>query len=233
MRRLPPVVLAAALLLLPACSTGSEQAAVEAAPAVPAASAPSSAPKVGRTPATVAPTPPKAGTAPAQVPITGTDPAAVAPPTGTVPSRLQVADVDIDMGVEPVGVDDRGDMGLPKSVTRVGWYEFGPRPADARGATVLAAHVDSVEEGLGPFARLRSVRRGAQVVLSSQDGTVFRYRVTSVQVLAKSAVPLADVFDREGTPRLTIVTCGGAYDRDSGYAANVVVTATPESGGQS
>jgi LPXTG-site transpeptidase (sortase) family protein len=131
------------------------------------------------------------------------------------------------MDVVPVGVDGRGDMELPASVAQVGWYEFGSRPADSAGATVLAAHVDSKKEGLGPFARLRNVRKGTTVALTTEDGTVHRYRVTEVELLPKSTVPLAQVFQRDGTPRLTLVTCGGAYDQGTGYSANVVVTAEP------
>jgi LPXTG-site transpeptidase (sortase) family protein len=137
------------------------------------------------------------------------------------------------MDVVPVGVEPDGDMALPKTVAEAGWYQFGPRPGDASGATVLAAHVDTHAEGLGPFARLRSVKRGASVVLSTRDGAVHRYRVSSVQLVPKSEVPAAAVFDREGPPRLTLVTCGGAYDRGNGYSDNVVVTATSESGAKS
>jgi LPXTG-site transpeptidase (sortase) family protein len=115
----------------------------------------------------------------------------------------------------------------------VGWYEFGSRPADATGATVLAAHVDSKKEGLGPFARLRNVREGTNVVLTTENGTKHRYRVTAVEVTPKSTVPLAQVFQRDGAPRLTLVTCGGAYDRGTGYSDIVVVTALPLSAAKS
>jgi LPXTG-site transpeptidase (sortase) family protein len=146
-----------------------------------------------------------------------------------VPVRLEVANLEIAMDVTPVGAEDDGVMALPRSVTEAGWYEFGPRPVDSAGATVLAAHVDSAREGLGPFARLRSVRPGAVVTLLTRDRTRYRYRVDSVDVVNKDQVPLSEVFDREGAPRLVLVTCGGAYDRGTGYRANVLVTASPMS----
>ena len=49
----------------------------------------------------------------------------------------------------------------------------------------------------------------------------------------KSTVPLAEVFDRSGEPRLILITCGGAYHRGTGYTDNVVATALPESSAKS
>jgi hypothetical protein len=49
-------------------------------------------------------------------------------------------------------------------------------------------------------------------------------------VYAKSSAPLDRLFARDGPPRLTLVTCGGSFDRGTGhYRDNVVVTATPGS----
>jgi len=227
-RRLPPVVLTAALLFT-ACSPQALPSTTEVAPSPSASASPLLEPsktsdlRPSRTrPTTKAATPPVP-----RVPVTDTDPSRLLPAPTTVPARLEVGKLDISMEVVPVGVDPRGDMELPASVAQVGWYEFGSRPADAAGATVLAAHVDSKKEGLGPFARLRTVREGANVVLTTKDGTVHRYRVTAVEVLPKTTVPLAQVFQRDGAPRLTMVTCGGAYDQGTGYSANVVVTAEP------
>jgi len=227
-----------AALLFTACSPQALPSTPEVAPSPSGSASPLLAPtkplappktldlRPSRTRPTSKPTSKPVAPVP-EVPRSDTDPARLLPSRATVPVRLEVGKLDISMDVVPVGVDRRGDMELPASVAQVGWYEFGSRPADAAGATVLAAHVDSKKEGLGPFARLRNVREGANVTLTSADGTRHRYRVTAVEVLAKPRVPLAQVFQRDGAPRLTLVTCGGAYDRGTGYSANVVVTALP------
>ena len=244
MKRIPPVLLASALLLS-ACSA-QPSPSVEVMPAPTGSASPllapqrssasaSSTPTTRSTPAArsarMAPSTPTARQAAARpelprVPITGTDPATTLPSARTAPVKLQVNSLDLSMPVVPVGVEPNGQMALPASVAEVGWYEFGPRPADQTGATVLAAHVDTVKEGLGPFARLRTVRKGAEVVLTARNGASYRYTVTSVETVSKSDVPLADVFGRQGQPLLTLITCGGGYDRDTGYTDNVVVTAS-------
>jgi len=52
------------------------------------------------------------------------------------------------------------------------------------------------------------------------------FRVTSIRMIRKQALPLRTLFDRDGQRRLRIVTCGGPYIRSrGGYQDNVVVTA--------
>ena len=44
----------------------------------------------------------------------------------------------------------------------------------------------------------------------------------------KTTIPLDRYFARDGAPRLTLITCGGPFDRTTGhYRDNVVVTAVP------
>ena len=145
----------------------------------------------------------------------------------TRPVRVRVDGVDIDLPVVPVGVNPDDSMEMATSVREVGWYRFGARPADRTGTTVLAGHVDTKREGLGPLVRLRSVDSGARVVITSADGRTRAYRVVDVRQLAKKRVPLGEVFRRDGGERVVLITCGGRYDRQSGYRDNVLVTAEP------
>ncbi len=116
---------------------------------------------------------------------------------------------------------------MPGTVTEVGWYRFGANPSWRTGTTVLASHVDTRAEGLGPFARLSDVKQGAEVTVTDRSGDRFRYRVAKVTWMDKSKVPWPQVFDERGHPRLVMITCGGAYDQGSGYRDNVLVTAFP------
>ena len=164
-----------------------------------------------------------------QVPVQdaalGAQPPAPAVPA---PTRLSVPDLGIDMPVDAVGVEDDGSMEIPEDAGRAGWYRFGPAPATPEGATVVAAHVDSWSTGIGPFSRLRDVRPGARVEVTTADGTVHAYVVREVAQIPKQDAPVEQWFDRTGAPRLVLVTCGGAFDREVGhYADNVAVTAEP------
>lgn len=141
------------------------------------------------------------------------------------PTRITVPSVRISMPVRPVGVDRAGLMALPESAYTAGWYRFGRGPLEPGGSTVVAGHVDTLEEGVGPLARLSSVRVGAEVRLVVGGRTV-TYRVERVERVAKSVLDLPRLFARGGPARLQLVTCGGAYLPDrGGYQDNVVVTA--------
>lgn len=161
------------------------------------------------------------------VPVTGggvpNRPAAVAP------QRLRIPTIGLDAGVEPVGLNRAtNEVEVPESVAITGWYRYGPHLASTTGSIVVAGHVDGAAQGEGAFFRLRSVRPGVEVTLTGADGTAREFTVVSREVFAKNAAPLDRLFARDGPLRLTLITCGGAFDEDSRhYRDNVVVTAVP------
>ena len=144
------------------------------------------------------------------------------------PQRVEVASLGIDAPVLPVGIDmDEGALGAPKDIDRVGWFRDGAAPGDAKGAVLLAGHVDSARRGAGAFYALKEARRGTRISVRSDDGRTRRYRVTSVKQMRKENLP-ARVFSRRGKARLVLVTCGGQFDARRGhYRDNIVVTAVP------
>ncbi len=142
--------------------------------------------------------------------------------------RIRILQVGLDAPVEQVGVDDHGDMAIPERVDQVGWYRFGSAPGSRAGSVVLAGHVDSAQQGIGAFRELWSADAGDTVVLDTDSGREFRYRVVSREAFDKAAVPLSDLFSTTGAPRLTLITCGGAFDSSiRSYDDNIVVTAVP------
>ena len=90
----------------------------------------------------------------------------------------------VEVPVRAVGTDSRGELRVPADVRSAGWWRGGSRVGDAAGKTLLAAHVDSPRQGLGPYAELYATRPGARVVLRSEDlRQVFRIR--SVQLVPR------------------------------------------------
>lgn len=144
----------------------------------------------------------------------------------TPPVSITVPDLAIDMPVESHGLDSIGEMSLPFSPFTAGWYAYGSAPDSIQGSTVIAAHVDSIPEGIGPFSRLRDAQAGMAITVTDQVGAVHLYRVTSVERIAKAEIPLSRVFTAVGAPHLVLVTCGGEFDRRArSYDDNYIVTA--------
>jgi len=93
---------------------------------------------------------------------------------------------------------------------------------------VLVAHVDSRTQGRGAFYPLREASPGDRVVVASDGVPRWTYRVVARDLFRKRALPLEDLFRRDGREVLTLITCGGRYLADAGgYQDNVVVSAVP------
>ena len=177
------------------------------------------APNVGGAEVTALATPP--ATAPVAPPPTTATKAPVVPPT-----KLRIPAIEVVATVNPVGVDANGDFAVPPSVDQVGWYKFGPGVNASAGSVVIAGHVDSREQGKGAFFRLGELDRGDEVTVAGDDGVVHTYRVIAREEYRKTKIPLERYFARDGKPRLTLITCGGPFDREARrYRDNIVITA--------
>lgn len=201
--------------------------------AAPETAAPSPSTGTEAAPTTVStPTAPSAPASPStatSMPTTASAPApAVAPAPAAAPVRLQLPSLGIDNPVIPVGVTDAGDLQIPDDVDEVGWYRFGPVPGSGTGSAVLTGHVDNARQGAGPLSRLGELAAGDRLVVVDETGVSHDFAVLSREEWSKAAVPMDRLFDRGGSARLVLITCGGAFDADTGhYEDNVAITAVP------
>ncbi len=142
------------------------------------------------------------------------------------PRMLRIPRLKLAMPIIATTVDETGGMALPDRPTQIGWYAYGPQPGAKEGSAVLGGHIDSKQYGVGPLADLHRLLPGDEITVES-EGHRLAFRVNSIRQIPKRAVPLAEVFDRSGRPRLSIVTCGGPYlPARGGYQDNLIVTAT-------
>ncbi len=132
------------------------------------------------------------------------------------------------VAVRAVGTTRAGVLDVPPDVDVAGWWRGGSRLGDPFGATLLAAHVDSRTQGLGPFAELLSVSPGVRVRIEGAGlGQVFRIRSREL-VPQGTLEDRPDLFDPAGARRLVLVTCAPPYDAArGGYQNLAVLTATP------
>jgi LPXTG-site transpeptidase (sortase) family protein len=141
------------------------------------------------------------------------------------PVRVSVEGIGAtDIPVRAVGLEPNGEMEIPPE-SEVGWYRNSPSPGDA-GSSVLAGHI-AFDGRPGAFRNLADTEVGALVEVTLLDGTVWSFRVTAVQQFDKDALP-DELFRTDGLPILTLITCGGTFQRSLGsYDSNIVVTAVP------
>ncbi|KUH38669.1 MULTISPECIES: class F sortase [Streptomyces] len=148
------------------------------------------------------------------------EPAYSPPVTLTVPGHVGSLPVDPVAGAG-------GTLDVPASPSRLGWWALGAPPGAARGTLLIAGHLDSAEEGPGPFEALHSLPMGAYAHVAAADGSRHAYRIVARRTYPAGALP-GDLFSAEGRPRLVLVTCAGAFDPEERvYAENLVLYGVP------
>jgi LPXTG-site transpeptidase (sortase) family protein len=170
---------------------------------------------------------PGAGTSAGQPGVAQPDPStSISVSEPGVPSRITIPSLGLNANVVPVGIEDDGAMEIPNAV-EAGWYRFGPRPGSPNGSAVIAGHVDH-RKTPGVFIELRRLDIGAEVSVTDDTGKLHRYVVTERYQVNKHELPVKELFRRTGEPVLTLITCGGEFDRKTrSYDDNIVITAIP------
>lgn len=156
-------------------------------------------------------------------------PAPVAPVVLSVPpsspSRVQIPVLGVTSSVMELGLERDGSMEVPGGAYPVGWFDGGPTPGEV-GPAVLAGHVDWAGEP-GAFSGLRELLPGDEVVVDRDDGSQLTFVVDRVEEHAKDEFPTDEVYGDLASAGLRLITCGGAFDTDTGdYRDNVVVFAS-------
>jgi LPXTG-site transpeptidase (sortase) family protein len=143
-----------------------------------------------------------------------------------IPTSISIGSIDVAAApVVGVGVGANGDMEIP-GANRVGWYRFNARPG-AQGSAVLAAHI-SFDGTPGVFRHLDAVAVGDTVMVGFDDGSEAAFEIVETVQYEKAALPLDRIFAKDGDPVLTLITCGGDFNRSlRSYEDNVVTYAVP------
>lgn len=143
-----------------------------------------------------------------------------------LPTRLIIARIGVDAGVQKVGVNAKGNMGVPSNYTDVAWYQYGTAPGQL-GSAVMDGHVDNGLSLPGVFKRLAEVRVGDTLNVRREDGSMLHFRVDEVNSYPTSEVPLERVFNRKDAARLVLITCAGDWVKEEKtYDTRLVVYAS-------
>ncbi|MFE1382237.1 class F sortase [Streptomyces sp. NPDC058740] len=151
--------------------------------------------------------------------------AAPDPLPASPPVRVRVPSVRIDAPLAEVGLDAEGWIEAPPPNRRelAGWFTRAVTPGE-RGTAVVVGHVDT-PEGRGVFYDLGALAKGRLVEIARADGRTAVFTVYGIEVVPKDGFPAERVYASTGLPELRLITCGGAYEPEGGYAGNVVVSA--------
>lgn len=140
----------------------------------------------------------------------------------SAPVELKVPAISLAVSLSTLGLNADGTVEVPTDVQQPGWYGLGPSPGEI-GSAVILGHVDSYQ-GPAVFFNLRSLVAGDDVDVNLADGVTAEFQVTSVAMYLKATFPAQAVYTSHGYSALQLVTCGGAFDSQTGhYLSNIVV----------
>jgi hypothetical protein len=139
----------------------------------------------------------------------------------SAPVGLEIAAIGVRTGVVPIVSRPERALDVPAAGADapVSWDRRSPAPGEA-GSSVMVGHVDAA------FSRLRLLRPGDEILVHRADGSLVRFVVTGVGLYPRKAFPNERVYGPRDHPELTLVTCGGTFDRNRrSYGSNLVVYA--------
>lgn len=141
------------------------------------------------------------------------------------PDTISIPSIDVETTVEKVGVTAEGDMAVPSTYETVGWYREGYLPGEA-GHAVIAGHYDNGKGDTAVFWELDELAIGDEIEIANESGERLVFVVTDINEYEFDNAPLEEIYGPSEAPRLSLITCEGAWldDLDT-YQKRLVVTA--------
>ena len=140
------------------------------------------------------------------------------PVEGVAPVELLVDSVGVDAPIELGNVTD-GVMQDPSGPWVVSWYEPLGKIGEG-GNVVMAGHVDYWNVGPAVFWDVRYLPEGDIITVLGEDGKNYEYAVQwTTSYMADQLTPEViqkDIVGDTGEETLTLITCGGEFNPDTG-----------------
>lgn len=130
------------------------------------------------------------------------------------PVSLAVPAIDITADLEPVGVLENGQMGVPSTENGVAWFEPGVSPGE-QGNAVLAGHVDS-RTGPAIFYDLQELEAGDEIKITDEKGEILTFVVQRAESYDRKDAPMEEIFGATDSRNLNLITCTGTFDQSEG-----------------
>lgn len=166
---------------------------------------------------------------PASVTQTPTPPPPPPPPAPTAYGKLIIPAINVSAHIEAVGVDTKGNMGVPKDARNVAWYSGGVKPGEI-GNAVIDGHYDTASGRAAVFFRLKQLRPGDTMRVDQPDGSSPTFVVDRVQTVSVSdAAAFQSVFGPADRAQLVLITCAGKWNQQARtYSERLLVFAHME-----
>jgi LPXTG-site transpeptidase (sortase) family protein len=142
-----------------------------------------------------------------------------------LPIRLKIPKIKVDAAIEYVGLNSKGEMGIPKTPRNTAWYNLGPRPGEV-GSAAIAGHLNWYSGATGVFANLSKLRIGDKIIVQDDQGATSIFIVRKIRLYGTKEDASEVFVSNDGRAHLNLITCDGVWDKKTRqYSKRLVVFA--------
>ncbi|MDO8573715.1 MAG: class F sortase [Candidatus Daviesbacteria bacterium] len=139
------------------------------------------------------------------------------------PVRLTIPAINVNAGIQYVGVNPKGEMEVPSNTVDVGWFKLGALPGE-KGSAVIAGHINGKNGEEGVFYNLYKLKEGDKLHIEDDKGISTTFIVRESRTYNPGYAE--DVFSSNDKARLNLITCDGVWDGvKKSYTKRLVVFA--------
>lgn len=142
-----------------------------------------------------------------------------------LPTRLKIPVINVDAVIYYVGLNSDGAMDIKKDPTKVGWYEFGPRPGQ-NGNAVIAGHYGWLGDKGSVFNDLHTLKKGDEVIVTDNNELQITFIVRDIQILDPDSNASKVFNSNDNNAHLNLITCNGTWENSKQSYSNRLVVFT-------
>lgn len=127
---------------------------------------------------------------------------------------IRIPSIGASGPVVAVGLDGNGNMVTPRNARDVAWLDNGTFPGPTRNA-IMAGHRNWSGRS-GTFINLENASAG-DVIQVGIDGRTYTFAMSWVRMYDPANAPVEELMGPTDVDSITLVTCGGSFNRKTGH----------------
>ncbi len=130
------------------------------------------------------------------------------------PRKIEISSVGISGCIQKVSTDQNGAIAAPNNIHLAGWYTQSVLPGQP-GLSIIDGHVMG-KYSTAIFTNLKNISAGDEIQIEMGDGSKKLFTVVDSHSYAVDQI-MNNLFNKidEVDSQLTLITCGGTFDRGS------------------
>ena len=143
----------------------------------------------------------------------------------SLPVRLEIPKIKVDAGLDYVGINSKGELGVPTGPAKAAWYDQGPRPGET-GNAVIDGHFGYKNHIPAAFDNLHSLQKGDKLYVKDVKGLTTTFVVRELRTYGSDQYAPAVFRSSDGKAHLNLITCQGDWNQtQKSFSSRLVVFA--------